>query len=159
MVAPLLAEPRAGPLPFYELRDNPLTSRQQILIAGVSCLVILVLAAGAVSQSPPRKANSDKTKSFAVGVSPAPTPDQARGKRLFEGHCARCHGMQGGGGAGANLRRSKLRHAANDESLFDVIRNGIRARVGSGARTLFVTNKRVLTRMALPCPKSILRLE
>jgi putative heme-binding domain-containing protein len=112
-------------MPFYELRDNPLTSRQQILIAGVSCLVISILAAGAVSQSPPRKANSDKPKSSAAGVSPAPRPDQARGKRLFEGHCARCHGMQGGGGTGANLRRSKLQRASDDESLFDLIRSGI----------------------------------
>ena len=63
-------------------RDHPWTSRQQILIAGVTCLVISVLAAGAVSQSPPRKANSDKTDSPAVKVAPAPTPDQARGKRL-----------------------------------------------------------------------------
>jgi cytochrome c oxidase cbb3-type subunit 3 len=55
----------------------------------------------------------------------AKVPDQARGKRLFEGQCARCHGMQGGGGTGANLRRPKLRHAADDQSLFDVIQNGI----------------------------------
>jgi putative heme-binding domain-containing protein len=112
-------------MPFYEPRDNPLTSRQQILIAGVTCLVISVLAAGAVSQSPPRKSNSDKTNSSAVGTPTAPTPDQARGRRLFEGHCARCHGMQGGGGTGANLRRPKLPHAADDDSLFDLIRSGI----------------------------------
>jgi putative heme-binding domain-containing protein len=96
-------------------------SRQHILVAGMSCLVIAVLAAGAVSQPPPRKANSDKTDS----PPPARTPDQARGKRLFEGQCARCHGMQGGGGTGANLRRPKLQHAADDDSLFDLIRSGI----------------------------------
>jgi putative heme-binding domain-containing protein len=44
---------------------------------------------------------------------------------LFEGQCARCHGIQGGGGTGANLRRSKLQHAADDKSLFELIRNGI----------------------------------
>jgi putative heme-binding domain-containing protein len=33
--------------------------------------------------------------------------------------------MQGGGGTGANLRRPKLRHAADDQSLFDLIRTGI----------------------------------
>jgi putative heme-binding domain-containing protein len=59
------------------------------------------------------------------GASPAPVPDQARGKRLFEGQCARCHGMQGGGGTGANLRRPKLRHVDDDDSLFDLIRDGI----------------------------------
>jgi putative heme-binding domain-containing protein len=33
--------------------------------------------------------------------------------------------MQGGGGLGANLRRPKLQRAPDDDSLFDVIRNGI----------------------------------
>src|SRR5262245_27164649 len=112
-------------MPFCERHDNSLTSRQRILIAGMSCLVISVLADGAVSRSPPRNANSGKTNSSAVGASSAPTPDQARGKRLFEGQCARCHGIQGGGGTGANLRRPKLRHAADDKSLFNLIRNGI----------------------------------
>lgn len=33
--------------------------------------------------------------------------------------------MQGGGGTGANLRRPKLQRAADDDSLFDLIRSGI----------------------------------
>jgi putative heme-binding domain-containing protein len=94
-------------------------------MGGMSCLVIAVLAAGAVSSSPPRSANSDKTNSSAVGAPSAPTSNQARGKRLFEGQCARCHGMQGGGGTGANLRRPRLQHAADDDSLFNLIRSGI----------------------------------
>jgi putative heme-binding domain-containing protein len=112
-------------MPFREPPGDSLTSRQQILIAAMSCLVISVLAAGAVSRCPPRDVNSGKTNSSADGASPARSPDQARGKRLFEAHCARCHGMQGGGGTGANLRRPKLRHAADDDSLFDLIRSGI----------------------------------
>jgi cytochrome c oxidase cbb3-type subunit 3 len=103
-------------------QPRPLTNRQQLLIPAGSWLVIAVLAAGAVSQSSSRKADSDKTNSPAVAA--AATRDLARGKRLFEGHCARCHGMQGGGGTGANLRRPKLRHAADDDTLFDVIRSG-----------------------------------
>src|SRR5262245_56752220 len=112
-------------MPFHEPRSSSLTSRQQILIAGMSCLVIWVLAAGAVSRPHPRDANSGKPSSPVDGASPARSPDQARGKRLFEAHCARCHGIEGGGGTGANLRRPKLRHAADDESLFDLIRSGI----------------------------------
>ena len=112
-------------MPFRERRDHSLMSRQQILVAGMSCLVISVLADGTVSRSPPHNANADKTNATTVGAPPAPAPDQARGKRLFEGQCARCHGIQGGGGMGANLRRPKLRHAADDESLFDLVRNGI----------------------------------
>jgi putative heme-binding domain-containing protein len=79
-------------------------------MAGLGCLVMAVWAAGA---------------GRPAGAPPAPTPDEARGKRLFEGHCARCHGMQGGGGLGANLQRPKLRQAPDDESLANVIRNGI----------------------------------
>jgi putative heme-binding domain-containing protein len=96
-------------MPFRQSR-NPRTSRQKIL-AALSCLVISALAAGAVGQSPSHK--------------PPSAPDQARGKRLFEGHCSRCHGILGGGGTGANLRRPKLKRAPDDASLFDLIRDGI----------------------------------
>ena len=51
--------------------------------------------------------------------------DLARGKRLFEGHCAVCHGITGTGGRGANLAQPRLRHAATDEALFIVIKDGI----------------------------------
>jgi putative heme-binding domain-containing protein len=51
--------------------------------------------------------------------------DLARGKRLFEAYCARCHGMKGGGGTGANLRRPVLRNAVDDEGLFAVVQDGI----------------------------------
>ena len=105
------------------VREPP--RRQPILIAGMSCLVIAVLAAGAVSRWRTRNADSGKASASADRAAPAQARDEARGKRLFEGQCARCHGMQGGGGTGANLRRPKLRHAPDDDSLFNVIRGGI----------------------------------
>ncbi len=49
----------------------------------------------------------------------------ARGKRVFEGQCARCHGIQGTGGTGANLARPVLRNAASDEDLQAIIKEGI----------------------------------
>jgi cytochrome c oxidase cbb3-type subunit 3 len=110
---------------FRVPRDGPLTSRQQIWVAATSCLMISALAVGAVSQSPSQKANPDPTGSPAVKSAAARAPDHDRGKRLFEGHCGRCHGMQGGGGTGANLRRPKLDRAADDARLFDLIRDGI----------------------------------
>jgi cytochrome c oxidase cbb3-type subunit 3 len=51
--------------------------------------------------------------------------DVARGKQLFLGHCAPCHGPAGDGGKGANLARPVLPRAADDRSLFLVVRKGI----------------------------------
>jgi len=55
----------------------------------------------------------------------APLPDPASGKLIFEGHCALCHGIDGGGGRGPSLHRSKLAHAADDDAFRALIENGI----------------------------------
>lgn len=52
-------------------------------------------------------------------------PDVAAGKLNFEGHCALCHGIDGGGGRGPSLRRVKLTRAADDDALKSLIENGI----------------------------------
>ena len=109
-------------MPVRQPRGISWTSRHQIVMAGLSCLVLSVLAAGAASQSRPRNPNPGKIDAPA---DKAPEPELARGKRLFEGQCSRCHGMQGGGGTGANLRRPRLRHANDDASLFNLIQSGI----------------------------------
>ena len=59
--------------------------------------------------------------------------DVARGKQLFNGQCAPCHGPAGEGGRGANLARPKLTRAADDESLFHVLHDGIRGTEMPGA--------------------------
>ena len=51
--------------------------------------------------------------------------DVAHGKTLYEGRCARCHGMQGGGGEGPALARPYLTYARDDATLVAVIRGGI----------------------------------
>lgn len=51
--------------------------------------------------------------------------DLTDGERLFRVHCARCHGIDGAGGEGSNLARSKLKHAADDEALIAIINDGI----------------------------------
>jgi len=68
--------------------------------------------------------------SASVGSAEAPlegmsAQDLAEGQRLFRVHCARCHGIDGGGGEGANLARPKLRFAPDDEALLAVIADGI----------------------------------
>jgi putative heme-binding domain-containing protein len=51
--------------------------------------------------------------------------DLANGQKLFRVHCARCHGMLGEGGEGPSLKRSSLPRAPDDQSLFEVIQEGI----------------------------------
>jgi cytochrome c oxidase cbb3-type subunit 3 len=51
--------------------------------------------------------------------------DLAAGKNLYQGHCALCHGLEGGGGRGPDLRRPKLNRAADDEALKSLIADGI----------------------------------
>jgi cytochrome c oxidase cbb3-type subunit III len=52
--------------------------------------------------------------------------DLKNGQQLFMAQCARCHGPKGEGGRGAVLAQPRLRHASDDESLFLVIRDGIK---------------------------------
>ncbi len=54
-----------------------------------------------------------------------PTVDLAAGKAIFQSHCALCHGLDGGGGRGPDLRRPKLDRAPDDEALKALILNGI----------------------------------
>ncbi len=51
--------------------------------------------------------------------------DAVAGKRLFERHCALCHGIDGKGGRGPALNRAKLPHAPDDTALKSVIADGI----------------------------------
>ena len=64
--------------------------------------------------------------------------DLADGQRLFRTHCARCHGMLGEGGEGPSLKRAKLRHAADNDTLFKVIGQGI---FGTGMPGTFGPNE------------------
>lgn len=53
------------------------------------------------------------------------TEDLERGAALFAGVCSRCHGLDGSGGMGPPLTRPKLRRAADDVALIDVIAGGV----------------------------------
>jgi putative heme-binding domain-containing protein len=55
----------------------------------------------------------------------ASAADVAAGRRIFDAQCAWCHGAGGTGGTGPDLHRTALRHAATDDALVDVVRNGI----------------------------------
>ncbi len=51
--------------------------------------------------------------------------DIADGKKVFNVHCARCHGIAGQGGEGSNLVRAKLKYASDDDALIALLAEGI----------------------------------
>jgi putative heme-binding domain-containing protein len=53
-----------------------------------------------------------------------PGDELARGRRLFESQCARCHGLKGTGGTGPGLNRARLRRADDDKALIELIKEG-----------------------------------
>jgi cytochrome c oxidase cbb3-type subunit 3 len=63
---------------------------------------------------------------FLIALTLAQNPaDVQKGKQLFEGLCADCHGFEGTGGRGPNLNRPTLSRAQDDDSLRAVIRDGL----------------------------------
>jgi cytochrome c oxidase cbb3-type subunit III len=58
-------------------------------------------------------------------ASAAQAGDIEQGKALFQGMCARCHGIDGSGEEGPSLQRPTLIRAADDEALRALIRDGI----------------------------------
>jgi putative heme-binding domain-containing protein len=52
--------------------------------------------------------------------------DLLSGEKLFQVHCARCHGPKGEGSRGPTLIRARLLHAPDDAALVAVIDDGIR---------------------------------
>jgi cytochrome c oxidase cbb3-type subunit III len=91
--------------------NNILVGVPKVVSALAVFLTILLATSAALSDSPIPKQTPD---------------DLARGKRLFRGQCARCHGMDGAGGTGPGLNRSVLSRASDDQALFSVIKEGIR---------------------------------
>src|SRR5215471_17402019 len=53
-------------------------------------------------------------------------PDSiAKGKKIFENNCVRCHGMDASGLTGPSLRRAKLKYAPDISSFTSVVEQGI----------------------------------
>ena len=85
---------------------------------GLLCLVSAVLAVAAVKETKVKLPNS--------------RADLLRGEKLFQVHCALCHGPNGEGGRGPMLTRAKLLHASDDAAapVFEAAGEGL----GDGAR-------------------------
>ncbi|HEX4946183.1 MAG TPA: c-type cytochrome [Blastocatellia bacterium] len=62
---------------------------------------------------------------FLLAPQTSSSDDAAQGERLFQLHCAACHGPKGEGAMGPSLAVPKLGRAANDQLLFSIIKDGI----------------------------------
>lgn len=87
----------------------------------VSRTVGLVLAMGLGVCRSPVSAQGQQPKPLA-----SPTAaDLAAGGKVFTTYCTRCHGFDGSGGSGPPLTRPRLRRAADDAGILDILVNGI----------------------------------
>src|SRR3981081_795269 len=89
---------------------------------GLLCLVSAVVAVAAVKET--------KVKL------PTSRADLANGEKLFQNHCALCHGLKGEGGRGPLLTQAKLARAPDDTALLKVIEDGIRGTEMPGADSM-----------------------
>lgn len=85
-------------------------------------------------------------------IAPAQSPldelteaDIAEGEKAYKVHCARCHGIAGEGGEGSNLVRSKLKYAADDQALIDLLDEGI---PGTGMPAIWTLDEQRRTQVA-----------
>lgn len=83
----------------------------------IAALIFLVWGLG---RNPLPAAQQKVEESPAAKVTPT---DLEEGKALYAAQCASCHGVDGSGGMGPNIRGSAQRRG--DQGLFSVIRNGI----------------------------------
>src|SRR5689334_20082255 len=67
---------------------------------------------------------------------PSGRADLATGAKLFQNHCALCHGPKGEGGRGPMLTQPKLSRAPDDSALVAVIDRGIRGTEMPGAGSM-----------------------
>ena len=66
----------------------------------------------------------------------ATAADLKGGAKAYTTYCARCHGLDGTGGMGPPLARPKLRRAADEAAIIDIVMNGIPGTAMMGAWSL-----------------------
>ena len=97
--------------------------RAQLLFLAVLGLGIArpqaVAAQNPLAQNP---APGNPAASLPAVFTPA---DIAYGARLYDAQCTTCHGANGDGVGGVDLRSGKFRNAATDQDLARVITNGV----------------------------------
>ncbi|MBM3773754.1 MAG: c-type cytochrome [Acidobacteria bacterium] len=90
---------------------------RSLAILGVGFALALALPVAAQNVEP----KDPKKRHPAIG-----NPEAiAAGKKIFSGSCAVCHGPEGQGGRGPNLRQQVMWHTLTDEDLFKTIHTGV----------------------------------
>lgn len=107
------------------------------LILKVCCLLIALVMSSVLQ--------AQDIETFESPILAMTESDLSQGQGLFQVHCARCHGMQGGGGEGPALSRPRLTHAPDDQALYAVISQGI---PGTGMPATWAPRPRDLWKIA-----------
>jgi putative heme-binding domain-containing protein len=96
---------------FTSTREGEVTARR----LSVALLGLALLASPLVAAQSPAPAHPGE-------YAPA---DIAYGSRLYDAQCTTCHGANGDGVGGVDLRSGKFRHAVTDQDLTRIIMTGI----------------------------------
>ncbi len=108
-----------------ELLENFSHSQSSLkLLIFITAILLLSLASSVTAQ----------TSDFPLAA--LTQSDLNEGQGLFQIHCARCHGILGEGGEGANLTRARLTRASDDAALISLIATGIPGTAMPGSWTL-----------------------
>ncbi|HMN29035.1 MAG TPA: c-type cytochrome [Caldilineaceae bacterium] len=99
--------------------------RQQRKLLAVLLLVIGLLA-GCGDKDEPATPTATQPAAVSAGQSADPAGDAAKGKQLFLGTCAACHGPTGEGvkGLGKDMTHSEFIAGLSDADLMDFIKKG-----------------------------------
>jgi len=100
-------------------------------------LVATALAAALLAIPAARSASAQQTASLSAD-------ELAKGRAHFIASCARCHGVNGGGGEGPPLARAVIPRAPDDETLDRIIVGGIPGTAMGGTRWLSPDERRLV---------------
>jgi putative heme-binding domain-containing protein len=97
------------------------------LCIGLAGTSLASLFAQHAPEIPPRTSSSPQRIEPVLAIDPTAgdPPELEQGRRLFETHCATCHGPGGEGGKGPTLAQPSLPRTTDDATLLRIIREGI----------------------------------
>lgn len=95
------------------------------LLRQTFCLLGAVVTLTSPAQDNPAPSPAPAKPAATAAAAPGLSPELEKGRRLFETHCAVCHGPHGEGGKGPTLAQPTLPRASDEQSLLRIIAGGI----------------------------------